>query len=92
MGVLFFGDDFLGEIFCFGVVFLADFEVGLGILVSSDDSVLLDFEILAGAGLLGDSLFRFDVFFLGEGFLGETLLFGAFFFTGDWTSTCQIGT
>ena len=92
LGEDFFGETFLGEAFRFGEdFFVEDLPAGLGIFVSPEDSSLLGLETLAGGGLLGEALFRFVVNFLGEGFLGETLLAAPFLFdgflsTGDRTS------
>ena len=91
LGEDFFGETFLGEAFRFGEDFVEDLPAGLGIFVSLEDSSLLGLETLAGGGLLGEALFRFVVNFLGEGFLGETLLAAPFLFdgflsTGDRTS------
>ena len=82
-GVAFFGESFLGETFRFGDdFFVDDLPAGLGIFVSPEDSSLFGLETLAGGGLLGEVLFRFVVNFLGDGFLGETLLAGPFLFEG----------
>ena len=79
----FFGESLLGETFRFGDdFFVDDLPAGLGIFVSPEDSSLFGLETLAGGGLLGEVLFRFVVNFLGEGFLGETLLARPFFFEG----------
>ena len=83
LGEDFFGETFLGEVFRFGEdFFVEDLLAGLGIFVSPEDSSLLGLETLAGGGLLGEALFRFVVNFLGEGFLGETLLAEPFLFDG----------